>query len=41
MEICPEMHANEMHEVYDRHHKVWTLTLILTETQIVLSNMKS
>ena len=21
-EICPEMHANEMHEMYDRHHKV-------------------
>ena len=19
---CPEMHANEMHELYDRHHKV-------------------
>ena len=21
-EICPEMQANEMHELYDRHHKV-------------------
>ena len=21
-EICPEMHANEIHELYDRHHKV-------------------
>ena len=21
-EICPEMHANEMHELYERHHKV-------------------
>ena len=21
-EICPEMHANENHELYDRHHKV-------------------
>ena len=20
--ICPEMHANEIHELYDRHHKV-------------------
>ena len=22
VEICPEMHANEIHELYDRHHKV-------------------
>ena len=22
IEICPEMHVNEMHELYDRHHKV-------------------
>ena len=21
-EICPEMHSNEIHELYDRHHKV-------------------
>ena len=21
-EICPEMHAYEIHELYDRHHKV-------------------
>ena len=21
-EICPETHANEMHELYDRHHKL-------------------
>ena len=21
-EICPEMHGNGMHELYDRHHKV-------------------
>ena len=21
-EICPEMHAYEMHELHDRHHKV-------------------
>ena len=21
-EMCPEMHFNEMHELYDRHHKV-------------------
>ena len=21
-EICSEMHAKEMHELYDRHHKV-------------------
>ena len=20
--LCPEMHANEIHELYDRHHKV-------------------
>ena len=20
--ICPEMHTNEIHELYDRHHKV-------------------
>ena len=25
--FCPEMHANEMHELYDRHHKVSTPTL--------------
>ena len=25
-EVCPEMHANEMHELYERHHKV-SLTL--------------
>ena len=22
-EICPEMHANEIHALYDRHHKVF------------------
>ena len=22
-EICSEMHANEIHELYDRHHKVF------------------
>ena len=29
-----------MHELSDRHHKV-SLTLILTNTQIILSNMQS
>ena len=38
-EICPKMHTNEMHELYDRHHKV-SPTLILTNTQIILSNTK-
>lgn len=27
--VCPEMHANEMHALYDRYHKV-SLALILT-----------
>ena len=40
-EICPEMHANEIHELYDRHHKVSPIILILTKTQIIPSNMKS
>ena len=35
------MHANDIHELYDRHHKVSRLTLILFKTQIILSNMKS
>ena len=34
------MHANEILELYDRHHKA-SLTLILTKTHIILSNMKS
>ena len=40
LEICPEMHANEMHELYDRHHKV-SPNLGLTKTQIIMSDMKS
>ena len=38
-EVCPEMHANETHELYDGHHRC-PVTLILTKTQIILSNMK-
>ena len=34
------MYANEIHELYDHHYKV-PLTLILTKTHIILTNMKS
>ena len=34
-EICPEMHPNEIHELYYRHHKV------SPNLNIILSNMKS
>ena len=41
--LCPEIHAYyEMHELYDRHHKVSpTLNCYENKTQIILSNMKS
>ena len=40
--ICPEMDTNEMHKLYDRHHKMsLTLHVCLLKTQIILSNMKS
>ena len=38
--MCPEMHANENRELYDRHHMV-SPNLTLTKTHIILSNMKS
>ena len=39
-EICPEMHANEIHELYYRHHKV-SPTLNSSVKQVILPSMKS
>ena len=41
-ETCPEMHANEMHDLYDRHHQVSASpNPHQNNCPIILSNMES